>query len=264
MSAQSTENKVFDRFRIYSRTRPGNEAGLRFVYVTGYPGYLTFEDLASYDAHNLCFYADSMLQMMRGDFRKEEFELQGGNGDEWTTIKPIVPLDPSTLPDDDEIDFGNCSECKDELTESESALGYLCDFCRDKAFKQQEIDRQIAEEERSERQLFAGDYVTSDEDENTCGCNEMGCTTCRGKSYYCDNCKDSGCEQCQGPMCHKCGDQGCEDCDPQNICKQCGYVDYRIELLEEDRICTECKNDNQHTDKPSIWEKFKNWARGNN
>jgi len=89
------------------------------------------------------------------------------------------------------------------------------------------------------RRLFPGDYVTED-DEDDYGYDDYD-------QYYCDNCHDAGCSECDpSPDCSNCDDRGCEHCDPEAFppedpCSYCGRW-FEVKLLNKEGLCPECEN----------------------
>lgn len=113
------------------------------------------------------------------------------------------------------------------------------------------LDREIDAENR---RLYPGDFITGDD----CDCGSSRCPDCNPQDYdqyYCDNCRDAGCSQCDpSPDCSNCDDRGCEQCDPEAFppkepCSWCGRW-FETKLLTKDGLCTECENDRLEELKP--------------
>lgn len=96
------------------------------------------------------------------------------------------------------------------------------------------LEREIDAENR---RLFPGDYITEDDDDDY-GHDEQ---------YYCNNCRDAGCSQCDPlPRCSNCDDRGCSQCDPEAFppeepCNWCGRW-FEVKLLTKGNLCTECES----------------------
>lgn len=122
------EATTFDKWQIVSLAND-DHGGLLTGFASGYPRHFTRTQLESYGAEALGFYADELANR-RAQYGEETFVLQGGNGwDNWVNIRTVEPL-KGEVP---EPNWGNCNRCKCELTESENAIGFLCDDCRAKA-----------------------------------------------------------------------------------------------------------------------------------
>lgn len=148
--------EYFRAIRIISTTRPNLEAGLLVSLFKTYHDRTTIEQL---DAEKLGFYVDRLVEDRGEEAASEEYMLQASpdGRDGWIDIKPIVPLEGDLVYDED--DFGDCAMCSGEMTESDFALGDLCESCRIREHEEAAIRAEIALEQQSERQLFAGDYI---------------------------------------------------------------------------------------------------------
>jgi len=138
----------FRVYRIISTTEPNNMNSL----LTGF-GSFSRVALEALEPENIGFYADDLAEHRGEQSRTEQFMLQGGDSLDgpWADIKPFQPAAGS---DDSEPYFGECSNCSGELTESEDALGTICDSCRPEVYEQRELNQERLAEEAAERRRY--------------------------------------------------------------------------------------------------------------